>query len=157
MIAHRAPPTHVKTQLVAPGRQTLTYGLGNVAVQAVGLLTLPVFARVFSQAEYGVLELATVTPAAVAILADVGLASGSQRSWFEYTDEQHRSVTHDRAALGGALLPLGALDLHPIGLALLLKAAALAVFVLALVRLGIVRRTELVDVARALRLRAGAS
>jgi hypothetical protein len=31
------------------------------------------------------------------------------------------------------------------------------VFVLALVRLGIVRRTELVDVARALRLRAGAS
>jgi hypothetical protein len=61
------------------------------------------------------------------------------------------------SALGGALLPLGALDLHPIGLALLLKAAALAVFVPALVRLGIVRRAELVDVARALRLRAGAS
>jgi hypothetical protein len=31
------------------------------------------------------------------------------------------------------------------------------VFVLALVRLGIVRRAGLVDVARALRLRAGAS
>jgi hypothetical protein len=61
------------------------------------------------------------------------------------------------SALGGALLPLGALDLHPIGLALLLEAAALAVFVLALVRLGIVRRAGLVDVARALRLRAGAS
>jgi hypothetical protein len=61
------------------------------------------------------------------------------------------------SALGGTLLPLGALDLHPIGLALLLKAAALAVFVLALVRLVIVRRAELVDVARALRLRAGAS
>jgi TRAP-type C4-dicarboxylate transport system permease large subunit len=60
-------------------------------------------------------------------------------------------------ALGGALLPLGALDLHPIGLALLLEAAALAVFVLALVRLGIVRRAGLADVARALRLRAGAS
>jgi O-antigen/teichoic acid export membrane protein len=83
----------VKTQLVALGRQTLIYGLGNVAVQAVGLLTLPVFARVFSQAECGVLELATVTPAAVAILADVRLASGSQRSWFEYRDEQHRPVT----------------------------------------------------------------
>src|SRR5918999_1411442 len=52
--------------------------------------------------------------------------------------------------------PAGALDLHPIGLALLLEAAALAVFVLALVRLGIVGRAELVDVARALRLRAGA-
>jgi hypothetical protein len=61
------------------------------------------------------------------------------------------------SALGGALLPLGALDLRPIGLALLLEAAALAVFVLAFVRLGIVRREGLVDVARALRLRAGVS
>ena len=79
----------VKPQLLALGKQTLIYGLGNVAVQAVGLLTLPVFGRVFSEAEYGVLELATVTLAALAIVADVGLASASQRSWFDYTDEQH--------------------------------------------------------------------
>jgi O-antigen/teichoic acid export membrane protein len=80
----------VKTQLFSLGKQTLIYGLGSVAVQAVGLLTLPVFARVFSQAEYGVLELATVTLAALAIFADAGLASASQRSWFDYTDEQDR-------------------------------------------------------------------
>jgi O-antigen/teichoic acid export membrane protein len=79
----------MKTQLLTLGKQTLIYGLGNVAVQAVGLVTLPVFARVFSEAEYGVLELATVTLAALAILADAGLASASQRSWFDYTDEQH--------------------------------------------------------------------
>ena len=80
----------MKTQLFSLGKQTLIYGLGSVAVQAVGLLTLPVFARVFSQAEYGVLELATVTLAALAIFADAGLASASQRSWFDYTDEQDR-------------------------------------------------------------------
>ena len=79
----------MKPHLLALGKQTLIYGLGNVAVQAVGLLTLPVFARVFSEAEYGVLELATVTLAALVIIADVGLASASQRSWFDYTDEQH--------------------------------------------------------------------
>jgi O-antigen/teichoic acid export membrane protein len=80
----------MKLQLLALGKQTLIYGLGNVAVQAVGLVTLPVFGRVFSEAEYGVLELATVTLAALAIVADAGLASASQRSWFDYTDEQHR-------------------------------------------------------------------
>jgi O-antigen/teichoic acid export membrane protein len=88
MIARRRTPALVKSQLLTLGKQTLIYGLGNVAVQAVGLVTLPVFARVFSQAEYGVLELATVTLAALAILADAGLASASQRSWFDYTDEQ---------------------------------------------------------------------
>lgn len=88
----RATPqllTVMKGQLLALGKQTLIYGLGNVAVQAVGLLTLPVFGRVFSEAEYGVLELATVTLAALAILADAGLASAAQRSWFDYSDEQH--------------------------------------------------------------------
>jgi O-antigen/teichoic acid export membrane protein len=89
MIARPRTRTLVKPQLRTLGKQTLIYGLGSVAVQAVGLLTLPVFARVFSQAEYGVLELATVTLAALAILADAGLASASQRSWFDYTEEQH--------------------------------------------------------------------
>ena len=89
MIARPRTRTLVKAQLRTLGKQTLIYGLGSVAVQAVGLLTLPVFARVFSQAEYGVLELATVTLAALAILADAGLASASQRSWFDYTEEQH--------------------------------------------------------------------
>jgi O-antigen/teichoic acid export membrane protein len=79
----------LKPQLLALGKQTLIYGLGNVAVQAVGLLTLPVFGRVFSEAEYGVLELATVTLAALVIIADAGLASAAQRSWFDYTDEHH--------------------------------------------------------------------
>jgi O-antigen/teichoic acid export membrane protein len=70
------------------GRQTLIYGLSGVALQVFGILTLPVVARLFTQSQYGVLELATTTIAVVATLVELGLTSASQRSFYDYTDEQ---------------------------------------------------------------------
>ena len=40
-------------------KQTLAYGLSGLIVPVVGLITLPIFARVFTKSEYGVLELGT--------------------------------------------------------------------------------------------------
>lgn len=77
------------------GRQTIIYGLSGAAIQVVGLITLPVFARAFSPAEYGVIEIASVTFAFLGVCADAGLASASQRSYFDYGEEdarQRRSV-----------------------------------------------------------------
>jgi O-antigen/teichoic acid export membrane protein len=77
------------------GKQTLVYGISGTALQAVGLLTLPIFARVFSPTEYGVLELVTVGIAATMLFADLSLRSASQRSFFDYAhhqDSERRSV-----------------------------------------------------------------
>ena len=77
------------------GKQTLVYGISGTALQAVGLLTLPIFARVFSPTEYGVLELVTVGMAATMLFADLSLRSASQRSFFDYAgheDAERRSV-----------------------------------------------------------------
>jgi O-antigen/teichoic acid export membrane protein len=76
----------VKHRLVGLGQQTLVYGLSAAALQIVGLVTLPVYARVFSPAEYGVLEIATIGLAAMLVIADLGMASASQRSFFDYSD-----------------------------------------------------------------------
>jgi O-antigen/teichoic acid export membrane protein len=69
------------------GGQTLVYGLGGVALQLVGVVTLPIFARVFSPADYGILELGTTAAAILMIVVDGGMASASQRSYFDYGDE----------------------------------------------------------------------
>ena len=50
----------VRAQLRTLLGQTAIYGLGGGAAQAIGVLTLPVFARALDQAEYGTLELYTV-------------------------------------------------------------------------------------------------
>lgn len=76
------------TGLRTLGRQTLVYGLSGAAPQIVGLLTLPIIARVLTTADYGVLELAIVSVGLIGIFADLGLASASQRSFFDYTEAQ---------------------------------------------------------------------
>jgi len=72
------------------GSQTLIYGIGGAALQLVGVITLPILARVFSPTDYGLLELGMVVSAIFMILVDGGMASASQRSYFDYADAQER-------------------------------------------------------------------
>ena len=58
----------LRARLLTLGRQTFVYGIAGAASQAVGIVTLPVFARTFSPAQYGVLEIATVGYAALLVL-----------------------------------------------------------------------------------------
>lgn len=83
------------------GGQTIVYGIGGAALQLVGIVTLPILARVFSPADYGVLELGMVVSAILMIAVDGGMASASQRSYFDYSDEQERER---RRVLSTALL-----------------------------------------------------
>src|SRR4051812_10384733 len=78
----------MRAHFLALGKQTLIYGISAVALPAAGLLTLPVFVRVFDASEYGALELANVGLGAMLVVADLGMASASQRSFFDYTAEQ---------------------------------------------------------------------
>jgi O-antigen/teichoic acid export membrane protein len=89
-----APPRR-PGHIVQIGKQTLVYGLSGVSLQLVGLITLPIFARVFSPSDYGVLELATVGSSVAITLVDAGMTSASQRSFYDYDDsriERRRSV-----------------------------------------------------------------
>jgi O-antigen/teichoic acid export membrane protein len=90
----------VREHLSSLGRQTLVYGLSATAIQIVGVVTLPVFARVFTPSEYGALEIATVGLAAMALIADLGMAAAAQRSYFDYGDDQ---ATERRRVLATAV------------------------------------------------------
>ena len=49
-------------------QQTLAYGLSGLLVPIVGMITLPIFARVFTRSQYGLIELGTtMTTVALAI------------------------------------------------------------------------------------------
>jgi O-antigen/teichoic acid export membrane protein len=74
--------------LTTLAKQTIVYGLSGVALQFIGLITLPVFSRVFTPAEYGVIELGNVVYSLLATLTDFGMASASQRNYFAYTDDE---------------------------------------------------------------------
>jgi O-antigen/teichoic acid export membrane protein len=77
----------VRSHLIALGRQSLVYGVAGAVLQLVGLITLPVYARVFTPAEYGVIELATVAFTLLIIAVDAGLGAAMQREYFEVPEE----------------------------------------------------------------------
>ncbi len=72
--------------------QTTIYGMSGVALQVVGVITLPIFARALTQAELGVLALATAASFLALALADFGFSSAALRSYYDYTaaDEPER-------------------------------------------------------------------
>ena len=54
-------------------RQTLAYGLTGLIVPIVGIVTLPIFARVFTRGQYGLIELGTATMTVTLTITDAGL------------------------------------------------------------------------------------
>ena len=73
------------------GRQTIVYGLAGTALQLVGLVTVPIFTRVFNSTQYGILETTIAAYSALLVLADLGLTSSAQRSYFDYDELHERS------------------------------------------------------------------
>jgi O-antigen/teichoic acid export membrane protein len=76
-------------------RQTLAYGLSGLIVPLVGMITLPIFARTFTQAQYGILELATTTASVAIAITDAGLTAAALRGFYDYRsneEEDRRSV-----------------------------------------------------------------
>jgi O-antigen/teichoic acid export membrane protein len=69
-------------------RHTLAYGVSGFIVPLVGVVTLPIYSRVFSPAEYGLLELSLVLTGIALVAADAGLSAAAQREFYEYRAEQ---------------------------------------------------------------------
>jgi O-antigen/teichoic acid export membrane protein len=69
-------------------RQTLAYGLSGLIVPLVGMITLPIFARVFTRSQYGLIELGTTTLTVAVAITDAGLTAAALRSFYDYSGEQ---------------------------------------------------------------------
>src|SRR5215212_3836858 len=80
----------------ALARQTMTYAVSGMIAPALAVVTLPIFARVFSPSQYGVLELGTTMTVLVLTLTDIGLVAAAQRSFYDYP-------SNDAAARRGVL------------------------------------------------------
>jgi O-antigen/teichoic acid export membrane protein len=70
-------------------RHTALYGLSAGAVQLVGVVTVPVFARELSPVSYGLLELTLIVVALLATVVDAGIGTAAQRSFFDYSAAEY--------------------------------------------------------------------
>jgi len=75
------------------------YGIGTVITQLVGFVMLPVYTRYLTPADYGILELITVTNSVLGILISVGVASAIIRFYYDYDDAQYRNSVISTSAI----------------------------------------------------------
>jgi O-antigen/teichoic acid export membrane protein len=68
-------------------RHVLVYGTGRLALQLVAFVTLPVLTRIFTPADYGVIEAIATTVGIVALFGTLSLDQAAQRSYYDYGDE----------------------------------------------------------------------
>jgi O-antigen/teichoic acid export membrane protein len=78
-------------------RQTLAYGLTGLIVPIVGVVTLPIFARVFTRGQYGLVELGTTVMTVALAITDAGLTAAALRGFYDFgpdeEDDRRRVLT----------------------------------------------------------------
>lgn len=101
-------------------RDALIYGFGIVMRRAAALIMLPVYTRLLTPSDYGLLQMLDMTLDIASILMSAGMTAGVMRFYFKATTERERhEVVFTAAALvlglnllGGGLLALGAAPIH---------------------------------------------
>jgi O-antigen/teichoic acid export membrane protein len=72
------------------GRNTLIYSAGVLVHRLISILMLPVYTRVLTPADYGVLDLLQMVTDVAALLLTAGLTAGVQRFYFQARTETER-------------------------------------------------------------------
>ncbi|MBA7710048.1 hypothetical protein ES703_118976 [subsurface metagenome] len=71
-------------------KDTAVYGLGKGILIPLGLIALPIFTRVFTPAEYGVIEIVITMTALLGLFLIIGMDSASTRSYFDSSTHEHK-------------------------------------------------------------------
>lgn len=77
---------------------SVVYGLGSVASRFVGLLLVPLYTRVFTPADYGLLDVLLASSVVVYILSELQIVSAVARGYYEALESGRLSVLLGTAA-----------------------------------------------------------
>ncbi len=97
------------------GRASLIYGLSSVLSRAASIIMLPLYTRLLTPADYGILQMLELTSDVVAVLLSAGATAGVMRFYFKTNsaDERDRLLGTAFGMLlllhlfGGGLIALG--------------------------------------------------
>ncbi len=74
------------------GRDTVVYGLTNAVSKSIAILLIPIYTRVFTPAEFGILDILVITASLLNLLMQVELNSALARYFYEYKEDERSDV-----------------------------------------------------------------
>ena len=87
----------MKEKIVPLFKQSVIYGLGSLVGPLLGILMVPIYTRVFSPDDYGVINLVQITIAFLAVFLILGTDNASGRYYLDPESDQDRKLTASTA------------------------------------------------------------
>src|SRR3990170_2706874 len=81
----------MKSELKNLGKHTIIYGAGILLGRIVSFIMLPIYTRYLTPADYGVLELLTITTDVISIIVGIGLAATVMRFYAKYDSQEEKN------------------------------------------------------------------
>jgi len=81
----------MKSELKNLGKHTIIYGAGILLGRIVSFIMLPIYTRYLTPADYGVLELLTITTDVISIIIGIGLTSTVMRFYSKYDNQEEKN------------------------------------------------------------------
>lgn len=98
------------------GKDSVIYGIGGILAKSVALITLPIYTRIFSPADYGTIEMLTVLSSFLGAILVMGMDSAQSMYFFKHKDEGKEAQTRLVSAIlqwrllwGGAIVLIATL------------------------------------------------
>lgn len=95
----------MKSEIEKIGRHTAVYGAGIVVGKLASFVMLPIYTRFLTPADYGVLDLLSMTIDVIGMIAGIGLAAGVFKFYAEYETAAEKAEVVSTAAV--AVIGLG--------------------------------------------------
>ena len=80
----------LKSKISILFKDTVVYGISNVVSRFIGFLLIPIFTRLFSPAEYGIIGLVKVFSSIVSVVLIMGIPSAVIRYYYDSADNLYR-------------------------------------------------------------------
>lgn len=74
------------------GRDALIYGIGMVLTRAASFIMLPIYTRLLTTADYGLLQMLDMTVDVISLLVSAGCVLGVMRFYFKASDDKGRQA-----------------------------------------------------------------
>src|SRR5215204_7191505 len=82
------------------GRHAAIYGIGNMLAKLTSFIMLPIYTRVLTPADYGVLELTSMTLDFLAIMMGLNVSASVYRFFAEENSKSGRDLVMSTATMG---------------------------------------------------------
>jgi len=82
----------MKDKILPFVKQSIVYGIGGLAIPLAGILLVPIYTRIFTPDDYGVINLVQITIMFLSVILVLGLDNASGRYYLEYKSDKEKKI-----------------------------------------------------------------